>query len=72
MAASEIWKQYTSLEIKTKRILHYIFNENNEHVINNSELQTYGLWGIYQEYGVETFNKAKTFLSKLAIDQIDS
>lgn len=52
LAATEIWKQYLTLEIKTKRILHYIFNENNEHVINDSELHTYGLWEIYQSYGV--------------------
>jgi hypothetical protein len=59
------------LEIKTKRILHYIFNESNEHIINDVELQAYGLWEILQTYGADTFNRAKTFLSKLAIDQID-
>lgn len=40
-------------------------------MINDSELKTYGLFGIYQRFGEETVAQARTFLSKLAIDQID-
>jgi hypothetical protein len=69
--AQEIWAQYISLDIKTKRILHYIFNERNEHVINEAELRTYRLLDLYQLHGPEVFNRAKIYLSKLAIDQID-
>lgn len=40
-------------------------------MINDSELKTYGLFGIYQRFGEETVAQARTVLSKLAIDQLD-
>lgn len=48
-----------------------MFNENNEHKINDPELKTYGLWSIYHTYGEEVVSQAKSFISKLAIDQLD-
>lgn len=71
MAALEIWAAYSRGDIKTKRILHFVFNEKNEHMINDPELKTYGLWSIYHTYGEEVISQAKAFLSKLAIDQLD-
>jgi len=57
--------------VKTKKILHFVFNEKNEHQIKEQELKTYGLLGVYQHYGEEVISQAKNYLSKLAIDQID-
>lgn len=34
IAARDIWKAYVEGEIKTKKILHFVFNEKNEHSIN--------------------------------------
>lgn len=42
-AAREIWEAYVKTEIYTKRILHYVFNEQNQHSINTPELINYGL-----------------------------
>jgi hypothetical protein len=42
-AAREIWEAYVKTEIYTKRILHYVFNEQNQHSINTPELRNYGL-----------------------------
>lgn len=39
--------------------------------MNEGELRLYGLWDIFTLYGENTFNCAKIYLSKLAIDQID-
>jgi hypothetical protein len=69
--ALSIWSTYCKSEIKTKRILHFIFNERNEHTINEPELKTYNLWGIYHTYDQEVISQAKNYLSKLAIDQLD-
>jgi hypothetical protein len=69
--AVEIWKAYERSEIRTKRILHFVFNERNEHAVNEPELKTYGMWHILKEYGEEALCNAKNYLAKLAIDQLD-
>jgi hypothetical protein len=57
--------------VKTKRILHFVFNERNEHPSSEAELRSYGLLATHQAYGEQTVSRAKNYLSKLAIDQID-
>ena len=37
-AAAEIWRGYLDSEVRTKKILHFVFNEKNEHKINEREL----------------------------------
>jgi hypothetical protein len=59
------------MDVKTKRVLHFVFNERNEHSINEPELRTYGLLEIHQRYGQDVVSQAKNYISKLAIDQID-
>jgi hypothetical protein len=71
MAARDLWRIYSAGDVKTKKILHFIFNEKNEHSINDCELRAYGLWEVYQQYGPGVISKAKNYLSKLALDQID-
>lgn len=69
--AESIWKAFQKSRVKTKRILHFIFNEDNEFKVNDEELREYGLFDIYQRHGEQTYNAAKNYLSKLAIDQLD-
>lgn len=71
IAARDIWKAYVEGEIKTKKILHFVFNERNEHAINEGELRAYGLWEIYQLYDKSVIGQAKNYLSRLSVDQID-
>lgn len=71
IAARDIWKAYVEGEIKTKKILHFVFNEKNEHLINENELKTFRLFQVYQEYDLPTISKAKNYLSHLATDQIE-
>lgn len=69
--AVEIWKAYEKSQIRTKRILHFVFNERNEHAVNEPELKTYGMWHILRTFGEEALCDAKNYLAKLAIDQLD-
>jgi hypothetical protein len=34
--ASQIWNIYLNSDIKTKKILHAVFNERNEHEVNEA------------------------------------
>lgn len=36
IAARDLWKAYSEGDIKTKKILHFIFNEKNEHSIKEA------------------------------------
>lgn len=38
-------------EVKTKKILHYVFNDKNEHPIKDEDLKAYDFWEIYSIYG---------------------
>lgn len=70
LAARDIWRAYVEGEIKTKKILHFVFNEKNEHAVTEAELKNYGLLDVYQLYDMEVISEAKNYLSKLASDQI--
>lgn len=70
-AAKDIWNAYVAGDVKTKKVLHFVFNEKNEHRIRDSELKSCGLWEVYQKYESSVISQAKNYLSKLAIDQID-
>ena len=71
LAARELWKVYTTGEVKTKKILHFVFNERNAYMISDCELRAYGLLDIYKKYGSLVILRAKNYLSALAVDQID-
>lgn len=71
LAARDIWRAYVGGDIKTKKILHFVFNEKNEHQVTEAELKAYGLLEVFQLYEMEVIVKAKNYLSRLAIDQID-
>lgn len=71
IVAQDIWNKYVEKDIKTKKILHFVFNEQNEHRMCEVELRKYGLIAIYHQHGEEIYKKAKCYLSRLAIDQIN-
>ena len=67
IAAHQLWRAYVECPNKTRKILHFLFNENNEHKIKEKDLHAYGLWKIYEEHGSRVISKAKNYLSELAI-----
>ena len=52
IAARDIWRAYVEGEIKTKKILHFVFNEKNEHSVTEAELKAYGLLDVYHSYDI--------------------
>lgn len=69
--AHQLWIKYFLSDIKTKKILHSVFNERNEHQSSEAELRVYDFWELYQTYGEKMLNMAKDHLSRIAIEQIN-
>lgn len=68
--AHRLWTKYLLSEIKTKKILHSVFNERYEYHSSEAELRSFGFWELYLEAGDTLFREAKAYLSRLAIEQI--
>lgn len=69
-AAQRLWAKYLKSDIKTKKILHSVFNERHESHPNESELRTYDFLDVFVEFGEAVFREAKAYLSRLAVEQI--
>ena len=46
--AAQLWKAFKSTSVSTKKILHYLLGERNEHKVTEAGLKEYGLSKIYQ------------------------
>jgi len=46
-----MWKTFRQSAVSTKKILHYLLGEHNEHSITEAGLKTFGLHKIYEEAG---------------------
>lgn len=70
MAAARLWKHFKNSTVSTKKILHYLLGERNEHPINEAGLKEYGLTKIYDAYGEQTMREARTYLAQETLRQI--
>jgi hypothetical protein len=46
-AAAKLWKTFKNSNVSTKKILHFLLGEKNEHAISDEGLKEYGLLKIY-------------------------
>lgn len=70
MAAFRLWKHFKNSTVSTKKILHYLLGEKNEHPITEAGLKEYGLHKIYEAYGERTLREARAYLAVEALRQI--
>lgn len=45
-----LWQAFMRNQLETKKILYFIFNEQNEYEVNTEEVRSYGFEEIYREY----------------------
>lgn len=70
MAATKLWKHFKNSTVSTKKILHYLLGERNEHPITEAGLKEYGLLKIYENYGENTMREARAYLASETLRQI--
>lgn len=49
--ARHIWNIFCRSNDKSKKVLHFIFNEDNEYKTSEAELRQFGLLEVYQDHG---------------------
>ena len=69
-AAVKLWKTFKNSSVSTKKVLHFLLGEKNEHPITDHNLKEYGLLKIYDAYDRETMREARIFLQMEALRQI--
>jgi hypothetical protein len=70
LAAAKLWKHFKNSTVSTKKILHYLLGERNEHPITEGGLKEYGLHKIYEAYGERTVREARAYLASETLRQI--
>ena len=70
IAASKLWKTFKNSSVSTKKILHFLLGEKNEHKITDQGLRDYGMSKIHELYGEKVMREARIFLAKEALRQI--
>lgn len=61
-AAAKLWKTFKNSSVSTKKVLHFLLGEKNEHPITDAALKEYGLLKTYDAYDPETMRQARIYL----------
>lgn len=56
--------------ISTKKALHYLLGERNEHKITDGGLKEFGLLKIYEEHSEKVMKEARGYLASETLRQI--
>lgn len=70
LAGARLWKVFKQSNFSTKKILHFLLGEQNEHKVTEGGLKEYGLLKVYEEYGEEVMREARNYLGKETLRQI--
>lgn len=70
IVASKLWKTFKNSSISTKKVLHYLLGEKNEHKITEQGIKEYGLQKIYEAYGEKIVQEGKKYLAAETLRQI--
>jgi hypothetical protein len=70
VVAAKLWKIFKNSTVSTKKILHYLLGEKNEHRITEQGIKEYGLQKIYEAYGERLVQEARRFLASETLRQI--
>jgi hypothetical protein len=69
-AAARLWKVFKNSSNSTKKILHFLLGERNEHKITEAGLKEVGLHRVYEEFGEKVMREARNFLADETLRQI--
>ena len=64
------WKVFKNSSNSTKKILHFLLGERNEHKITEAGLKEVGLHKVYEEFGEKVMREARNFLADETLRQI--
>lgn len=69
-AGAKLWKAFSLSKICTKKVLHFLLGDRNEHQITAEDLREFGLAKIYDSFGEKVIREARAFLLKETLRQI--
>jgi hypothetical protein len=69
--AAKLWKAFKQSSTSTKKVLHYLLGERNEHKITEAGLKEFGLSKIYEEAGDSLAAEARKYLASETMRQIE-
>lgn len=69
-AGAKLWKAFSLSKICTKKVLHFLLGDRNEHQITAEDLREFGLTKIYDSFGEKVIREARAFLLKETLRQI--
>ena len=67
-----LWRTFQASSVSTKKVLHYLLGEKNEHKITEQGLKECHLLKIYEAHDEETLRQARIFLGNECLRQIKS
>ena len=70
MLAVRLWRTFQASSVSTKKVLHYLLGEKNEHKINEQGLKECHLHKIYEAHDEESLRQARLFLAAETLQQI--
>lgn len=71
IVAAKLWKIFKNSPISTKKILHFLLGEKNEHPISEEGLKECGLLKVYEAYPEKTMKEARSYLANESLRQIE-
>ena len=69
-AATKLWKVFSSSKICTKKVLHFLLGDHNEHKTTAEDLRVFGFSKLYDHYGERIIREARVFLLRETLRQI--
>lgn len=61
---AKLWRAFSQSKICTKKILHFLLGDRNEHQITNEDLRQFGFAKIYETFGDKVTRESRIFLLK--------
>ena len=65
-----MWKIFKNSSVSTKKILHYLLGERNQHKITEDGIKQYGLQKIFETHGERLMREARIYLARETLRQI--
>lgn len=68
--AAKLWRAFSQSKICTKKVLHFLLGDRNEHQITNEDLRQFGFAKIYDSCGDKVVREARRFMLEEVLRQI--
>ena len=65
-----MWQIFKKSSSNTKKTLHFLMGQKNEHPITDANLKECHLYHLYHQKGEDTMRKAREFLTALVLEQV--